>query len=157
MVRHVFKRTACQAASWNRNMHAWRTSLCYAGLASSEPNSFKWKPWNWICCCEKKKRAMTSEIFSHVKGLFYSSVQLKCGYFCAANSSRLGKTCSQERGKGWRLGDVSHYCSNIPQLSHCSNSERLGDLSHSAVRQHEIESCYPPYTNVTIYSRDPGA
>ncbi len=74
----------------------------------------------------KKKKQWKAKIFSRVKGLFYSGIQLKRGYFCAANSRRLGKIYSQERGKGWRLGDVSHYCSNIPQLSRCSNSERLG-------------------------------
>ena len=51
----------------------------------------------------------------------------QCGLLCCQLEAFRKELFTRE-GKGWWLGDVSHYCSNIPQLSHCSHSDRLGDM-----------------------------
>lgn len=114
--------------------------------ASSEPKVFMWLEFQ--CWWKKQCKAKIYWRFL-LQHLNYVSVA-----FRAANSGRSGERLFTRAGKGWLLGEVSHYCSNVTQLSHRSSCERLGRVCHSAVRQHETElKAIPPEMKLPAWSK----
>lgn len=119
--------------------------LC--GLASSEPAASCEKQCNYIISLLWNKKKWK---YSHLwEVLSTPAFKLSETILSAASSRRFSERLIHKRvWKGWWLGDVSHYCSDIPHLSHCSSSERLGEMSQCSQTTWNWE-LQPPFTKET--------